>query len=139
MTDTQKLQAAFYCFAMAAVVALFGWFFSGCGSWQTKAAHTLDSVSLLGKRARQVAEKVCEPTLQQCIKDKTNPCPPLDKCQRGRTKALKALHSLQTTILLGYIAIQTADELKTAQIIKAALQTWGLIQEGVQVWMSQDS
>jgi hypothetical protein len=137
MTEREiSLHGAFFCLTICVLLVLI-WALSACGSWQQKTAKTLNSVSILGKRARQVAEKVCEPTLQKCIAEKTNPCPPLVKCQAGRGKALKALHSLQTTILLGYIAIQSADKPKADQLLKATLQTWQLIEESVKLWTPQ--
>lgn len=73
-------------------------FLAGCsGTWQQKTRKAVDVTLKAGEKVFLLARRACDLAAMECIKNRTNPCPGIQKC-----------HPVQRHIVRGYVALTSA-------------------------------
>jgi len=99
----------------------------GCSaSWQTIVQKSIRSQVVVMDAAAAFAVGVCEPVLQECIANRTNPCPALDKCQDVRKKALVYLKLAAQSLDTAAMAAEAGDRKDADAAVDAALRAYKL-------------
>jgi len=104
--------------------------------WQDNTRNALEAVHKTAKRAMNVTERLCEPTLQRCIDNKQNPCIDLMICQQRRDPVFRVIESLQHAVKMGLSAVEIQEQdhanqklLKAFEILaelRVILHMWGV-------------
>jgi hypothetical protein len=77
---------------------------------------------------------MCRPVLEQCIAKKLNPCPPLYRCFVARRLLVRSLDTLQRAVLVGMLAVETAEEATATKAVAAGLEAMKTIEDGLKTW-----
>ena len=96
---------------------------ASCSGFKSGTEKALDTTHNQIRGLRLQAAFVCKPALQQCITEKKNPCPQLEKCKQLRKQALLVLESAESAVKLGYEALATSEQQGGKEVALSAVQT----------------
>jgi len=118
--------------ALVAIVALIGLtLLCGCAGWQTTTTKTVLSVEEGAVHAREFVKGQCTPAVtDKCIEKRDAECKPLQLCE----VATKAIHSLETAVLVAKLAIKAGKEGTAIAAVAAAVAAIGPVLRAVDVW-----